>query len=131
MQQNDGDESDYVNAHATFPLRSHENDDIVTSSASSQNHRSNNDILTLLVSSPARETDNITTSLQISPTAYHKRILDLAINIRNGIMIRVENEEPNKPSTSALIHEPARLPEINQVIKILILNNSVTTNNDQ
>ncbi|CAG8823039.1 3106_t:CDS:2, partial [Gigaspora margarita] len=97
--ENDGDESDYINAYATSSLRSHENDDIITSSASFPNHRSDNDILTLLVSSPACETDNVTTSLQISP-------IDLAINIRNGMMMRVENEEPNEPSMSALIHEP-------------------------
>ncbi|CAG8735276.1 21320_t:CDS:2 [Dentiscutata erythropus] len=141
-KRNDNYESDHVNTHATSPLRSPKNDVIITSLASSPNHRSDDDILPLSVSSPARETDNVITPLQISPIdnmppnrpsqfqivknefeialwlAYYKRILDLAINIRNGMVTRVENEEPDEPPTSTLTHEPvSRLPEINQHIK--------------
>ncbi|KAF0484406.1 hypothetical protein F8M41_023008 [Gigaspora margarita] len=52
--------------------------------------------------------------------ARHKRILDLATNIRNGMMTRVDegDEEHTTTAVSSILHEPTlKLPEIDQYIK--------------
>ncbi|CAG8551984.1 15057_t:CDS:2, partial [Gigaspora rosea] len=50
--------------------------------------------------------------------ARHKRILDLATNIRNGMMTRLDegDEEHVTTSVSSILHEPTlKLPEIDQL----------------
>ncbi len=58
--------------------------------------------------------------------AHHKKVLDLAINIRNGMLTRTDDEESSTSTTSSqhsLVQQasfqPAlTLPEIDQVVKI-------------
>lgn len=51
--------------------------------------------------------------------ANHKRILDLAVNIRNGMMARTDNNDGSASSSQQFSYEPLSTPvEIDQVLKI-------------